>query len=278
MASKIRKNCAIGVFDSGLGGLTVVKELMRQLPKESIVYFGDTARVPYGTKSAETVLRFSRENTRFLLGRGVKMVVVACNTASADAVVQIRDEFDIPVVGVIEPGARAAAGTTHNNKVGVIGTRATIESGAYLDAIQRMDPAIKVFSTACPLFVPLVEEGWLTEDVTYEVARRYLGHLVSCKVDALILGCTHYPMLRDVIAAAVGERIGLVDSAEETARETAALLESAHLDNPAAGGGSCRVFVSDTAQRFEAVGSAFLGEPLGEVQVVDQSDLPWYER
>ena len=268
----------IGVFDSGIGGLTVVRALRRPLPGEDILYFGDTARVPYGTKSPETVIRFSRECFHFLLQRKIKMLVVACNTASAIALPVLKETVPIPAIGVILPGVAAALRASRARRVGVVGTQATIGSGAYERALREADPDLFVTQKPCPLFVPLAEEGWIRGEVPQKAADHYLKSFAEEGIDALILGCTHYPMLRDVIAAAVGERIGLVDSAEETARETAALLESAHLDNPAAGGGSCRVFVSDTAQRFETVGSAFLGEPLGEVQVVDQSDLPWYER
>ena len=235
----------IGMFDSGIGGLTVLKAIMNRMPDENIVYFGDTARLPYGTKSRETVTRFSEEIARFLMRRNIKMLVIACNTASAYALTRIRSMLDIPVVGVIEPGARAAAAAARNKRVGVIGTRATIESGAYLDAVQRMDPSIKVFSTACPLFVPLVEEGWLDEDVTYEVARRYLGHLVDCRVGALILGCTHYPLLKQVIVEVMGPNVTLIDSAEETAVTVENVLRESGIASDKVGGPRCEIFVSD---------------------------------
>lgn len=260
---------SIGMFDSGIGGLTVLKAIMERMPEESIVYLGDTARLPYGTKSKETVTRFSEEITRFLMRRNIKLLVVACNTASAYALTRIRSMIDIPVVGVIEPGARAAAAATRNNKVGVIGTRATIQSGAYLEAIQRMDPAIKVFSTACPLFVPLVEEGWLTDDVTYEVARRYLAHLVDCRVDALILGCTHYPLIKRVIADVMGRGTVLIDSAEETALTVENVLKDGDIASKMPGGPRCEIYVSDLHIDLRLQVERFLGFEVPRISLVN---------
>ena len=259
----------IGMFDSGIGGLTVLKAIMERMPDENIVYFGDTARLPYGTKSRETVTRFSEEITRFLMRRNVKLLVIACNTASAYALTRIRSMIDIPVIGVIEPGARAAAGATHNRKVGVIGTRATIESGAYLDAIQRMDPAIKVFSSACPLFVPLVEEGWLAEEVTYQVARRYLAHLVGCRIDALILGCTHYPLIKKVIGDVMGHGTALIDSAEETAATVENVLRESGIASASAGGPRCEIYVSDLHLDLRLQVERFLGFEVPRISLVN---------
>lgn len=259
----------IGMFDSGIGGLTVLKAIMERMPDENIVYFGDTARLPYGTKSRETVTRFSEEITRFLMRRNIKLLVIACNTASAYALTRIRSIIDIPVVGVIEPGARAAAGSTRNRKVGVIGTRATIASGAYLEAIQRMNPAIKVFSTACPLFVPLVEEGWIDEDVTYEVARRYLEHLVSCRVDSLILGCTHYPLIKKVIGDVMGRGTLLIDSAEETAATVENVLRESGMASGAPGGPRCEIFVSDLHLDLRLQVERFLGFEVPRISLVN---------
>jgi len=259
----------IGMFDSGIGGLTVLKAIMEHMPDENIVYFGDTARLPYGTKSRETVTRFSEEITRFLMRRNIKLLVIACNTASAYALTRIRSMVDIPVVGVIEPGARAAAGTTRNKKVGVIGTRATIASGAYLEAIQRMDPAIKVFSTACPLFVPLVEEGWTGEDVTRQVARRYLEHLVGCRVDSLILGCTHYPLIKKVIGDVMGRGTSLIDSAEETAATVENVLKESGMASGAPGGPRCEVFVSDLHLDLRLQVERFLGFEVPRISLVN---------
>ncbi len=257
------------MFDSGIGGLTVLKAIMGRMPDENIVYFGDTARLPYGTKSRETVTRFSEEITRFLMRRNIKLLVIACNTASAYALTRIRSMIDIPVIGVIEPGARAASATTHNKKVGVIGTRATIDSGAYLDAIQRMDPAIKVFSAACPLFVPLVEEGWLTEDVTYEVARRYLTHLVGCRVDALILGCTHYPLIKKVIGDVMGRGTALIDSAEETAATVENVLRESGMASDRTGGPRCEIYVSDLHLDLRLQVERFLGFEVPRISLVN---------
>ncbi|MGD9403076.1 MAG: glutamate racemase [bacterium] len=259
----------IGMFDSGIGGLTVLKAIMEHMPDENIVYFGDTARLPYGTKSRETVTRFSEEITRFLMRRNIKLLVIACNTASAYALTRIRSMVDIPVIGVIEPGARAAAGTTRNKKVGVIGTRATIASGAYLEAIQRMDPAIKVFSTACPLFVPLVEEGWTGEDVTRQVARRYLEHLVGCRVDSLILGCTHYPLIKKVIGDVMGRGTSLIDSAEETAATVENVLKESGIASGAPGGPRCEVFVSDLHLDLRLQVERFLGFEVPRISLVN---------
>jgi glutamate racemase len=268
----------IGVFDSGIGGLTVVRALRRVLPHERIVYFGDTARVPYGTKSPESIVRFARECFSFLTRHGIKLLVVACNTASALALPQLRGALQLPMLGVIQPGIEAALAATRTRRVGVVGTEATIGSGAYERGLRAAAPDLTVVQRACPLFVPLAEEGWIEGDVPLRVASIYLAPLIQAGIDTLILGCTHYPMLRGVIAQTVGEAICLVDSAEETARAAAELLAAEGLASSETARGSCRVFVSDAARRFEAVGSAFLGDRLESVTVVDQSDLPWYER
>ncbi len=260
---------SIGMFDSGIGGLTVLKDITERMPNENIVYLGDTARLPYGTKSRETVTRFSEEITRFLVRRNIKLLVVACNTASAYALPRIRSMVDIPVVGVIEPGARAAAAATRDKKVGVIGTRATIQSGAYLEALQRLNPSIKVFSSACPLFVPLVEEGWLTEDVTYEVARRYLAHLVDCRVDALILGCTHYPLIKRVIGDVMGRGTILIDSAEETALTVENVLEEGGIASRTQGGPRCEIYVSDLHMDLRLQVEKFLGFEVPRISLVN---------
>lgn len=216
---------AIGVFDSGVGGLTVMREIMYQMPEEKIVYFGDTARVPYGTKSKENIIRYSKQNIRFLQTKNVKAIVVACNTASALALDEVKEELDIPIIGVVRPGARVAAATTENGRVGVIATQATIGSEIYTKVIQEKHPEIEVFGKACPLFVPLVEEG-LTEDcVTEEIARRYLCELQEKDIDTLILGCTHYPLLKKIVGKVMGETISLVNPAYETALELKKLLQ-----------------------------------------------------
>ena len=204
---KIDREAPVGVFDSGVGGLTVAREIMRNLPSEKIVYFGDTARVPYGSKSRETIIRYSRQIIRFLQEQQVKAIVVACNTASAFALDAVRDEFDIPIIGVIEPGARVAAEQTRNKRVGVIGTVGTVGSKIHAEYLKEFDPEITVFAKACPLFVPLVEEGWLHDPVTEEVAARYLKELQDKDVDTLILGCTHYPLLRSTIRKIMGDGV-----------------------------------------------------------------------
>jgi glutamate racemase len=268
----------IGVFDSGIGGLTVVGALRQQLPGEDLVYFGDAARVPYGTKSAETVIRFARECVAFLLQREIKLLVVACNTASALALPALRDLVSLPMLGVLEPGAAAAARRTSSGRIGVIGTAATIASAAYRRALERHSASFEIHEQPCPLFVPLAEEGWTEGDVPQRVAERYLAPLAAAEIDTLILGCTHYPLLKCVIGAVAGPGVTLVDSAEETAAETAALLAEQGLCNRRAAGGRCRVYVSDRPRRFAEIGATFLGEPLESVALVDQSDLPWYER
>src|SRR5512146_7876 len=253
---------AIGLFDSGIGGLTVLKEIVRALPDENIIYLGDTARVPYGIRSAETVTRYSFENTQFLLSQEIKLLVVACNTASAISLEAVKKEYPLPVIGVLEPGARAAATATRTRKVGVIGTEATIGSGAYEKAIRRIAPDAEVISLACPLFVPLAEEGWTDNDVARLVAEKYLSPLRGSGIDTLVLGCTHYPLLKSVIGGAVGPGITLSDSATETAREVADVLEKLKWQGNGKGGSVRRFFVTDAPARFEKIGKRFLGEPL----------------
>jgi|AMFO01.1.fsa_nt_gi glutamate racemase len=279
MAERPQRERPIGVFDSGIGGLTVVRHILDRLPGEDIVYFGDSARVPYGTKSPETVIRFSHENTRFLLRRGVKFLVVACNTSSAVAMESLERNFDVPMVGVIEPAVEQALAATRKGVVGVIGTRATVGSGAYERGLKRRDPAVEVVSRACPLFVPLAEEGWFDGPVVEEVARIYLEPIVASGADVLILGCTHYPLLREVIARVVGPGVRLVESGEAAVEVMRQRLGELGLLKPGDGrGGRARYYVSDIPLRFQEIGERFLGRPLGEVTRVEQADLPWYER
>lgn len=261
----------LGVFDSGIGGLTVLKALLERLPSESTVYLGDTARVPYGTKSPEVVSRYSLQNARFLTDRGVKLLVVACNTASAVALPALEQALGVPVLGVIAPGARVAAHRSRTGRVGVIGTPGTIRSGAYQKALESARPGVQVVSKACPLFVPLAEEGWVTGDVPARVAERYLGELAGAGVDTLVLGCTHYPLLRDVIAQAMGEGVALVDSAEATADAVEALLASRGLLAPAGRVPEHRYYVTDVPERFLEVGARFLGRPIERAELVDLS-------
>lgn len=256
----IDRDAPVGVFDSGVGGLTVAREIMRNLPSEKIVYFGDTARVPYGNKSRDTVLRYSRQIVRFLKEQGVKAIVVACNTASAFALDVIRQEEEIPILGVIEPGARVAAEKTENKRVGVIGTLGTVGSGIHESFLKRFDPSITVIGRACPLFVPLVEEGWLHDPVTLEVAGRYLQELKDRKIDTLILGCTHYPLIRSTIAEVMGEGVRLVNPAYETALELLRLLKEKDLLSSGTGREEFpyRFYVSDLADKFKDFASSIL--------------------
>jgi glutamate racemase len=236
IVKNVNNHSPIGVFDSGVGGLTVVREIIRQLPDEKIVYFGDNARVPYGSKSPSTVKHFSNQITRFLLTKEVKAIVVACNTASALALDELKEQFDIPIMGVVIPGARAAIEESKAGKIGVIGTEATIRSGIYSKIIHNTRPDIKVVEKACPLFVPLVEEGFREHKVTKEIIHHYLHSMKEADIDTMILGCTHYPLLRSVIKEYLGEKIHLVNPAYETARDLEELLETANIVGKAAGG------------------------------------------
>jgi glutamate racemase len=256
----------IGVFDSGMGGLTVVREMISQLPHESIIYFGDTARVPYGPKSPDTVLRYSREIASYLRGEGIKALVVACNTATAHALPALRQEFDMPIVGVIEPGARAAVAATLTNRVGVIGTAGTIKSGAYDKEIRKLLPDVQLTAQACALFVPLVEEGWTDSEPTRAIARNYLAPLVSADVDTLVLGCTHYPLMKTVIGNVVGRQVRLIDSAHETAREIAEVLLANGLENVSRNEARYRFIASDAPDTFLSLGERFLGSSIDRVE------------
>jgi len=258
---------AIGVFDSGVGGLTVLKEMVRLLPGEELVYLGDTARVPYGTKSPRTVLRYALEAAAFLVEQRVKMLVVACNTASSVALTELEERFSLPVVGVIEPGARKAVAVTRNRRVGVIGTEGTIASGAYTRAIQALNPSVEVFSAPCPLFVPLAEEGWAEHPVAVLTAREYLAPLMENGIDTLVLGCTHYPLLKNTLRLVLGDGVALVDSAEETSRTVEGMLNGRKLPRQSLPG-QTRFFVTDIPTRFVRVGGAFLGHSLQGVTQV----------
>ena len=247
-----RKTAPVGVFDSGVGGLTVAREISRQLPNENIVYFGDTARVPYGSKSQNTIIRFSEQIIRFLKTKDVKAIVIACNTASALALDAVRDEFDVPVMGVVIPGARAAVEATCNRKIGVVGTDATVRSGMYTKIIRQMAPDITVVEKACPLFVPLVEEGFKDHAVTREIIEYYLESMRGSGIDAMILGCTHYPLLRSKIREYMGEGIQIVNPAYETALDLKRLLRDRDMENDGATEEHSRYsfYVSDAAEKF----------------------------
>lgn len=258
----------IGIFDSGVGGLTVYREVRRQMPSESTLYLGDTARIPYGTKSPSTVRRYALENSAFLRRQGIKMLIVACNTASALALPALEAAMDIPVIGVIRPGAARAVNTTRNKRVGVIGTPATVQSGAYTRAIHEIDDSVEVYSKACPLFVPLAEEGEVDSDIARAVARKYLIDLKDQKIDTLVLGCTHYPILRHVIAETMGPDVTLVDSAESVAISATEILGPRTESVPVAGRSS-RFYVTDSASRFQAVAELFLGKTVEHLEAVE---------
>ena len=272
---KIDRDAPVGVFDSGVGGLTVAREIMRNLPSEKIVYFGDTARVPYGSKSKETVIRYSRQIIRFLQEQQVKAIVVACNTASAFALDTVRDEFDIPIIGVIESGAKVAAARTRNKRVGIIGTVGTVGSGIHAQYLKKLDPGITVFGKACPLFVPLVEEGWLHDPVTVEVASRYLKELQDKDGDTLILGCTHYPLIRSTIRQVMGEEVCLVNPAYETALELGKLLEEQGLSSTGTEQKEFpyRFYVSDLADEFKEFANSILPY---DVEMTKKIDIEKY--
>jgi len=263
-----RPEFPIGVFDSGIGGLTVTRALLQHLPHENILYFGDTARVPYGVKSADTIAQYANQITDFLLERRVKLLIVACNTMAAVAADAIRRRSPVPVLDVIEVGAQVAAHSTRNRRVGVIGTLTTVGSGAYDTAIRSHDPAITIHSQACPLFVPLVEEGWLEHPVTLLTAQEYLAPVLAQDIDTLVLGCTHYPLLRPLLAGVAGETVQLVDSAETTALRAHELLTQLDLLNPGSTLPVHQFYVTDVPQRFRTVGERFLGQPLANVHVV----------
>lgn len=259
---------AIGIFDSGVGGLTVLRELRHQLPQEELVYLGDTARVPYGTKSPQTVARYAQEAARFLVGQRVKLLVVACNTASAVALDDLAAIHRLPVVGVIEPGARRALEVSRTGRIGVIGTEGTIRSRAYERALRAGNPAVEVHVAPCPLFVPLAEEGWSEHPVARLAAAEYLAPLLRQGIDTLVLGCTHYPLLKRTLQEIAGPTVELIDSAAETAKTVASLLHAEGLGRHETPPASPRFFVTDLPDRFERVGGAFLGAPLTGVATV----------
>ncbi len=265
------RNAPIGVFDSGVGGLTVAREIIRQMPDEQLIYFGDTARVPYGSKSRDTILRYSRQIIRFLESKQVKAIVIACNTASAYALEEVKKELDIPIIGVIRAGAVSAVKATQNGRIGIIGTEGTIRSGIYETVIKEMLPGAEVTGKACPLLVPLVEEGLFHDSVTDEIASRYLSELKAKYVDTLVLGCTHYPLLRSAIKRLMGEGVTLVNPAYETAVELRELLKQNDLigTGEAGQGEKYQFYVSDLAEKFTSFASAILPEQVKETRKID---------
>ncbi len=263
---KISEDMPIGIFDSGVGGLTVMKEIIKQLPEENILYLGDTARVPYGVRSPETVSRYSFENTMFLMSKGIKILVVACNTSSAISLDILQEKLPIPVIGVVGPGAKAAVKRTKLKKVAVIGTETTINSGSYERAIKTVDDSIEITAVACPLFVPLIEEGWIEGDVVNLTAEKYLSSIKFDSIDVLILGCTHYPMIKDVIANIM--HISLIDSAVETAKEVKRALREKGMLRQGKGESSREFFVTDLPEKFSRVGERFLGHKISNISKI----------
>jgi glutamate racemase len=263
------KQKPIGVFDSGIGGLTVVKRLATTLPNESIIYFGDTARVPYGSKSNSTVIEYSIQNTKFLLQKNIKALVVACNTASSIAIPDLKKMFDIPIIGMIEPGSRMALKKSQSKNIGVIGTRATVGNLAYSKEIKRLNGSAQVVEKPCPLFVPLAEEGWIKHQATFEIAEEYLKELREIGIDTLVLGCTHYPILTEVIQKVVGKNVSLIDSGVASSEVIKTELEKLGLLSDAKSMGTQEYYVSDIPAKFKEVAELFLGREIEHVHKVD---------
>ena len=263
------KQKPIGVFDSGIGGLTVVKRLASALPNESIIYFGDTARVPYGSKSNSTVIEYSIQNTKFLLQKNIKALVVACNTASSIAIPDLKKMFDIPIIGMIEPGSRMAIKKSKSNKIGVIGTRATVNNLAYSKEIKKLNNSAEVIEKPCPLFVPLAEEGWIKHQATYEIAEEYLRELSDVGIDTLVLGCTHYPILSEVIQKVIGGNVTLIDSGVASSEVIKSELEKLDLLSDSSKPGVQEYYVSDIPAKFKEVAELFLGREIDHVHKVD---------
>ncbi len=269
ISSKTKQSKAIGIFDSGIGGLTVASEIFRQLPNENVIYFGDTGRYPYGPRSKEIVMKFSRQNVNFLIENEVKFIVVACNTASAFALDYLNKIYNVPMIGVVEPGSEAAAKLTTNKKIGVIGTQGTIDSQSYQRALKRIDKSLKVFSKPCPLFVSLAEEGYVDKPAALLIAEDYLSELKQKNIGSLVLGCTHYPLLRKAIAKVMGKNVRLIDSAEQTASVVKRALVKQGLANRQKKAGSRRFYVSDSPGKFKNLGERFLGRRIGKVELID---------
>ena len=266
---KTHRTKAIGIFDSGIGGLTVVAEIIKQLPNENVIYFGDTGRYPYGPRSREIIKRFSRQNINFLLEKGVKFIVVACNTASAYALDYVKRMYPIPMIGVVKPGSEAAARFTANGKIGIIGTEGTIGSSSYQKALKKINGSFRIFAKPCPLFVSLAEEGYIDKPAARLIAKDYLLEIKQKKIDTLVLGCTHYPLLKNVIGNVMGKGVTLVDSAEQTASVVKDTLTGLELDNPSKKTGEKRFYVSDSPEKFKKLGESFLGKRIGKVNLID---------
>ncbi|UCH65311.1 MAG: glutamate racemase [Ignavibacterium sp.] len=263
----------IGIFDSGIGGLTVAKRLSQTLPNENIIYFGDTARVPYGSKSNSTVIEYSIQDTNFLMSKDVKAIVVACNTASSVAIPELKKHYDIPIIGMIESGSVMAIEKSTNKRIGVIGTRATISNKAYSREINSIDPTVEVYEKACPLFVPLAEEGWTDHKATYEIVEEYLQELKELEIDTLVLGCTHYPILFSVIQEFMGENVTLIDSGIAAARVVKEEIKNTDLENESDKNGVSEFYVSDIPTTFKKIAELFLGKPIPDIKKVNLETL-----
>ena len=262
------KNRPIGVFDSGLGGLTVLKEIIKVLPNENIVYFGDTARVPYGPRSKETIMEYTFQAINFLISKNVKAIVIACNTATARCLKEANEKYNIPIIGVIEAGARTASYSTKNKIVGVIGTEGTVNSKAYDKEIKKIDNEIKIVSKACPLFVPIIEEGWADTEVAHLTAKEYLKELLEQDIDSLVLGCTHYPILKKTIGDIVGENIKLVNPAKETAKDLSTILKQQNILRDKSDA-TYEYYVSDIPEKFISIGQQFIKRDMDDVEKID---------
>ncbi len=267
------REAPIGIFDSGVGGLTVFRALERRLPNESLIYLGDTARVPYGTRSKETIERYALEDARFIESKNVKAIVIACNTASAWASNLLREASSVPVLGVIRPGSQEAILRTKNRRIGLIATEATVASGAYEKAMRAMQDDVEIMARACPLFVPLAEEGWAEHAVTSQVAEEYLKDLIDSRIDTLVLGCTHYPILRKVIQRVMGEAVTLIDSGEAVADVVAKMLEEKNLMRASAEPRSESFYVTDSAARFRRVAEIFLGRSIDSIETISLGQI-----
>jgi glutamate racemase len=264
---------SIGVFDSGIGGLSVVKRISAYLPCEDIIYFGDTARVPYGTKSNETVIEYAKQDAQFLIKRNVKLIIVACNTVSSVAIDILRKTYKIPIIGMIEPGSAMAAQITKNKKIGVIGTNTTINNKAYSKELLKIDPTLEVYEKACPLFVPLAEEGWINHKATTLIAKEYLTELKEKGIDTLILGCTHYPLLADIIQKVMGNKVTLIDSGQAATKVVDNYLAGRGLKTPINQEGRHEYYVSDLPEKFKNVAEMFLGKKINNIYKVDPEEL-----
>ncbi len=269
----INKTAPIGIFDSGIGGLTVAKRIISMLPNENIVYFGDTARVPYGSKSNSTVIEYAIQDAQFLINKNVKLIIVACNTASSVALDSLKRKYNIPIIGMIEPGASLAVKKTKNKRVGVIGTNSTINNKAYSEQIKTLDSEISIIEKACPLFVPIAEEGWLDHEATKLIAIEYLQDFIDAKIDTLILGCTHYPLLAETIQSIMGEKVTLIDSGYAASLQVENYLEGRGVRNDSHQAGTHQFYVSDLPNKFKTIAERFLGSEVNHIEKIDVETL-----